>query len=70
MLELSVRSLEVKIGSLHDVNIFLLRFGKIYRSIILIRFSLGLFPNILELSGNVLEVYQRCSHPFSCLERP
>jgi hypothetical protein len=70
MLELSVRSLEVKIGSLHAVNIFPLRFGKIYRSIALIRFRLGLFPNSLELLGNVLAVYQRCSHPFSHLERP
>jgi hypothetical protein len=70
MLELSVCSLEVKIGSLHAVNIFPLGFGKIYRSIALIRFRLGLFPNSLELSGNVLAVYQRCSHPFSRLERP
>jgi hypothetical protein len=59
MLELSVRSLEVKIGSLHAVNIFPLGFGKIYRSIALIRFRLELFPNSLELSGNVLVVYQR-----------
>jgi hypothetical protein len=70
MLELSVHSLEVKIGSLHAVNIFPLGFGKIYHSIALIRFRLGIFPNSLELSGNVLEVYQRCSHPFSRLERP
>jgi hypothetical protein len=49
---------------------FPLRFGKIYRSIALIRFRLGLFPNSLELSGNVLAVYQRCSNPFSHLERP
>jgi hypothetical protein len=70
LLELPVHSLEVKIVSLHAVNIFPLRFGEIYHSIALIRFRLVLFPNSLELSGNVLEVYQRCSHPFSCLKRP
>nr|NP_817273.1 ORF103 [Pinus koraiensis]AAO74135.1 ORF103 [Pinus koraiensis] len=36
LLELSVRSLEVRIGSLHAVNIISLRFGKISRSITLI----------------------------------
>nr|YP_002519515.1 hypothetical protein KedaC_p004 [Keteleeria davidiana]BAH11380.1 hypothetical protein [Keteleeria davidiana] len=56
LLELSVRSLEVRIGSLHAVNIFPLEFGRISRSrsIALIRLRLGLFPNNLEFSGNLL----------------